>query len=222
MQTAQRHTMTSANEIGQVMRQTQRYWYEDGLSDMGFGVWILGVGLLLAAQALTPPGSPLWLVWGVGGPLLLIGGGVVVNKVVRTLKERITYPRTGYVSYERARGTSRIVRRLATFLVAAGVAAGIIVLQKNWLSLTVIFGFVYLAAFTFVGLRFGLRRYLVLALWSLLLGLALASLSLKIEQAGALFQLGAGAAWLLAGWLTYRQYIASAPQPEEAGDGTSS
>jgi hypothetical protein len=214
--------MGSANEIGNIMRRTQRYWYEDGLSDMGMGAFILAIGLLFIAQALTPPGSPLWLVWGVGGPLLLIGGGVVVSKAVRTLKERITYPRTGYVSYERACGPSHTLRLLATALIAAGISAGIIVVQKNWLSLTVIFGFVYLAVFTFVGLRFGLRRYLAMALWSMVLGLALASLSLQIEQAGALFQLGTGAAWLLAGWLTYRHYIARAPQPQEADDGTSS
>jgi hypothetical protein len=214
--------MRPTNEIAQVMRQTQRYWYEDGLSDMGMGAFILAIGLLFVAQELTPPGSPLWLVWGVGGPFLLIGGGIVVNKVVRALKERITYPRTGYVSYERARGASHTLRLVATALIAAGVSAAIVVVQKNWLSLPIIFGFVYLAAFTYVGLHFGLRRYLVLALWSLLLGLALASLSLKLELAGALFQFGTGAAWLLAGWLTYRRYLASAPQPEEAGDGTSS
>jgi hypothetical protein len=214
--------MASANEIAQVMRKTQRYWYEDGLSDMGMGAFILAIGLLFVAQALTPPGSPLWLLWGVGGPLLLMGGGVVVNKLVRTLKERITYPRTGYVSYERARGASHTLRLMATALIAAGVSAAIIVVQKNGLSLPAIFGFVYLAAFTYVGLHFGLRRYLVLALWSLLLGLTLASLSPRIELAGALFQFGVGVAWLLAGWLTYRRYLAHAPQPEEASDGTSS
>ncbi len=214
--------MTSANQIGKVMRQTQRYWYEDGLSDMGFGAFILALGLLFVASALTPPRSPLFLLWGVGVPLFLIGGGLVVNRVVRTLKERVTYPRTGYVSYEPSRGASRVVRPLATFFIAAGVAAAIVVLQKQWLSLTVIFGLVYMAVFTFIGLRFGLRRYLALALWSLLLGLALAPLSLTSTPASAIFHIGTGAAWLLAGWLTYRQYLASAPQPEEADSGTPS
>ncbi len=214
--------MRSTNEIGQVMRQTQRYWYEDGLNDMGFGAWILAVGLLLVAQTLTPPGSPLWMVWAVGGPLVLIGGGFVMSRVVRRLKERFTYPRTGYVSYERARGASRVLRLLAVIVISAGVSAGIVIVQKNWLSLTVILGFVYAAVLSVIGLRFGLWRYLALALWSLLLGLALAPLSLTTNPAGALFHIGAGASWLLAGWLTYRQYLASAPQPEEAGDGTPS
>src|SRR5512146_1225190 len=179
--------MRSADQIGKVMRQTLRYEYEDGFSDMGFGAFILAIGLLFVAQALTPPGSPLWAVWGLGGPLLIIGGGLVVSKVVRTLKERITYPRTGYVSYERARGTARIVRLLAVALIAAAVSAGIIVVQKNWLTMPVILGFVYMAVFCFVSYRFGLRRYFVLALWSLALGLALASLGLTMDQAGAIF-----------------------------------
>ncbi len=214
--------MKSADQIGQVMRQTQRYWYEDGFNDMGFGAFILAIGLLFVVQALTPPGSPLWLVWGLGGPLLIVAGGLVVSKVVRTLKERITYPRTGYVSYERARGTARVVRLLAAALIAATVSAGIIVVQKNWLTVPVIFGFVYMAVFSFVAYRFGLRRYFVLALWSLALGLALASLGLTTDQAGAIFHVGTGAALLIAGWLTYRRYIASAPQPQEADHGSSS
>ncbi len=214
--------MGSANGIENVMRRTQRYWYEDGFNDMGFGGWILFVGLLFVVQALTPPGSPFLAVWSIAWPLLFIGSAFVMNRAIRTLKERITYPRTGYVTYERARGASKVVRMLAVFFISGGVAAGVVIVQKNWLSLAVIFGFVYAVVLTAIGLRFSLRRYLALALWSLALGLALAPLALSIDQAAATFHIGTGAAWLLAGWLTYRQYIASAPQPQEADDGTSS
>ncbi len=214
--------MESANEIKNVMRRTQRYWFEDGFYDMGFGAFILAIGLFFVAEALTPPGSPLWLVWGLGGPVLLIGGAFIMAKAVRSLKERITYPRTGYVSYERPHGTSRVVRALAAGLVSAGIAAAIIVTQRNWLTLSVIFGFVYAAVLMYLGLRFSLARYMALSLWSLLLGLALAPLSLPMEPAGAIFHLGTGAAWVLAGWLTYRHYIARAPLPQEGDNGSPS
>ncbi len=214
--------MTSANEIKSLMRKTQRYWFKDGFYDLGFGAFILAVGLLFVVQALTPPGSPLWLVWGLGGPALLIGGAFLMSKVVRRLKERITYPRTGYVRYERPHGLSRLGRALAAAILSAGIAMAIIISQRNWLSLTVVLGFVYAATFTYVGLRFSLMRYLVLAAWSLLLGLALAPLSLATDPAGAVFHLGTGAAWMLAGWLTYRRYIAAAPRALEGDDGTPS
>ncbi len=214
--------MESANEIKSVMRKTQRYWFEDGFYDMGFGAFILAIGILFVAETLTPPGSPLWLVWGLGSPILLIGGAIVMAKGVRLLKERITYPRTGYVSYERPRGTSRVVRALAAGIISAGLAAAIIITQRNWLSLAVILGFVYGAVFTYIGLRFSLGRYLALALWSLLLGLALAPLSLPTNPAGAIFHLGTGVAWLLSGWVTYRRYIAHAPLAQEGDNGTPS
>ena len=214
--------MSSANEIKKLMQGTQRYWYEDGFQDMGFGGFILGIGLLFFAQGLTPPGSPLWLLWGIGGPLLLIGGGLVVNKFVRTLKERVTWPRTGYVNYERASGKSRLIRPLLAVIVAAGVSAGIVVVQKNWLSLTMILGLVYMATCTFLGYRFGLRRYLLLALWCLALGLGLAPLALTMEQSGAIYHIGVGSVWVLAGWLTWRQYNRTAPPPQEATHGDDS
>jgi hypothetical protein len=207
--------MESSDNISKIMQRTQRYWYEDGFQDMGFGAFIFALGLLFVAESLTPPGSPLWLVWGLAGPLLLLGGGVVISKVVRRLKERITWPRTGYVSYQRARGKSRLFRLLGVAVVSAGISAGIIVVQRNWLSLTVIFGLVYMATFTFLAFRCGLRRYLLLAIWCLGLGLALAPLPFAREQAVAIYHVGTGAAWILAGWLTWRHYNATAPRADQ-------
>ncbi|MBI5032354.1 MAG: hypothetical protein HZB51_17630 [Chloroflexi bacterium] len=210
--------MKAQSNIDQVMQQTQRYWYEDGFQDMAFGGFILAIALLFGAQTLTPPGSPLWMLWGLGGPLLLIGGAVVASAVVRRLKERVTYPRTGYVAYERARGKSRLVRMGLAFVISAGISAGIVVLQKNWVSLPVILGFVYMATFSFLAFRFGLRRYVFMAFWCLALGLSLASLSLTIELAGAIYHVGTGVALIVAGWFTWRQYDQNAPKGLETND----
>lgn len=210
--------MKSQENINQLMQRTERYWYEDGFQDMAFGGFLLGIALLFGVQAITPAGSPLWLVWGLGSPLLLIGGALLVSKVVRRLKERVTYPRTGYVAYQRAHGKVRWIRASLAFVISAGIAAGIIVLQKNWLSLTVILGFVYLATFSFLAFRFGLRRYVFMAFWCLALGLGLASLSLKSDIAGAMYHVGAGAALMVAGWFTWRQYDQNAPQAMETND----
>ncbi len=210
--------MSSTNNVDKIMQQTQRYWYEDGFHDLGFGGFILAIGLLFLAQMLTPPGSPLWLVWGLASPLFLVGAALIVGKVVRRLKEQVTWPRTGYVSYRRERGASNVLRLLGVIVVSAGVSAAIVVVQKNWLSLTVIFGFVYMATLTYIALRFGLRRYLLLALWCMGLGLALAPWSLTLSQASAIYHIGIGSAWMLAGWLTWRQYDKRAPSAQEVTD----
>ena len=214
--------MSTSRDVEQLMRQTRRYWYADGFADIGFGVFILLIGLLFIAEVVTPPGSALWLVWGLGGPLLLIGGGILAGRVVHLLKERASWPRTGYVEYDKPHGKSRAFRLALTAIVAAAVSAAMIIVQKNWLSFPVIIGVVYLLAFCFIAYRFGLWRYVVLAAWCLGLGLALAPQPLTVEQSGAIFHLGTGLALLLAGWLTWRRYDQSAPPPQEAIDGRGS
>ncbi len=215
--------MSSANDIGKIMQRTKRYWYEDGFQDIGMGGWMLMLGIFFLAEALTPPGSPLWLLWDIGMPLVLIGGGLVVGWVINQLKAHVTYPRTGYVTYERQRkGLSQTFRIVAVMLVSAAVAAAIVLVQKQWLNLTVILGFVFAATFGFLGYRFGLRRYVLLAVWGLVLGIALAPQSLTLEQGSAIFFAGIGLAMIFAGWLTWQQYNRNAPPPNEANDATQS
>lgn len=210
-----------STNIDDLMQRTRRYWYEDGLSDLALGGYFLALGLFFLGQSLTPPGSPLWLLWGVGGPLLLICGGVLANWLIKQLKTRLTYPRTGYVNYERpAGGLSGAARLLGVMLLAAIVSAGMVVASGRWTSLTLLFGLVGLGAFGWVSYRLGLRRYLILGLWSLLLGLALVPFALSLEQGGALFWIGFGLGMIVSGLITWRRYNRAAPPPQEASDET--
>lgn len=96
-------------------------------------------------------------------------------------------------------------------LLAALVAAGFVVIGRGWQSFTLLFGIVFGAAFGFIGYRMGLVRYLLLALWSLIVGLALVPLSLTIDQGGALYLTVIGLALILSGCITWRRYNRYAP-----------
>ncbi len=196
-----------------LMHRTRRYWYQDGFSDLGMAAYMLALALFFAAEALTPLGSPLWLIWGVGGPLLLIGGGLLVNQLVRQLKEGYTYPRTGYVSYERS-GRSRMVQLIGAGLLSAAIAVAIVGLNRGLQVLTPLFGLAFMAAFAYLGYRLQLIRYWLLAALSLLAGLALSPLALGNDQASALFFAVVGLGLLISGGLTWRRYSRSA-QPVE-------
>ena len=204
--------MSARQDIDRVMQQTRRYWYEDGFSELGMGGLLLALGLLFGLESITPPGSPLWFVWSFAWPILLIGGSVLVARLVQQLKARYTYPRAGFVSYER-QGRARLVQLIAVFLVAALIAAGIITLSRGWQSLTLWFGLAFTGAFTYVGFRVGLLRYLLLALWSLLAGLALMPYSLTTEQSGALFFGAIGLAMVLSGLSAWLRFRAAPPEP---------
>ncbi len=194
-------------DVNAVIRRTKQYWYEDGFSDLAMGAFLLLLGLMFAAEALTPQGSPLWVVWSFGWPIILIGGGLLVNWAVKELKTRYTFPRTGYASYE-CRERSRTVQFLGVFLLSALISAGIVIISRGFENLTLLFGVVFAAAFGFVGYRIGLVRYMVLAIISLVTGLALLPLGLDLETGGALFFGVVGAAMLVSGAVVARKYMA--------------
>ena len=211
--------MRSSNDIDGIMQRTRRYQYEDGISDLIMGGFSLLLGLLFAAESLTPPDSPLWAVWGMGLPMFLIGGGLVAGWMMQRLKSRVTWPRTGFVNYER-KGLPRVIALVGIALAAAVVAAGIVLVSRNMVNLTTLFGIVLLAAFGFVGYRAGLWRYVLLGLWCAILGLTLAAFALTLEQSSAIFYVGAGFGMIVSGAVTWRRYNRSAPMPQETNDGS--
>ena len=211
--------MRSPNDLDGIMQRTRRYWYEDGISDLIMGGFLLLLGLLFAGESLTPPGSPLWAVWGMGLPMFLIGGGLVAGWAMQQLKSRVTYPRTGFVNYER-KGLPRVAWLIGTMLIAAIVAASVVAVSRNMLSLMILFGIVFLAAFGFVSYRVGLWRYLVLGIWSFVLGSTLAAFSLTLGQGSAIFFVGIGLGMVIAGVIAWRRYDRGARLPQEPCDGS--
>ena len=115
------------DEVEKIQRRTYRYWYEDGLADLGAG-WVFALlGILFLLQALAPAG-PLAGISAILLPLVVIGGGLLARWAIAGLKARITYPRTGYVSYRQPTGR----RRWLTGLVGDGYgdAGGVLRRQR--------------------------------------------------------------------------------------------
>lgn len=101
--------------ITDIQRRAQGYWFVDGLPEIAGGAAMLACGALLYAAVAT---GAEWM-----GTLAL--GFVIVAFpitawIVQTLKERITYPRTGYVSYPSPSRNRRLLAA-AIALVFAGV-----------------------------------------------------------------------------------------------------
>ena len=88
------------DRMADVERRVQRYWYIDGFGELvGGGGMCLILALYFAAQQYV--GGDTWI----GGllqaslALVLIGGFILVRRLINTAKARVTYPRTGYVEY---------------------------------------------------------------------------------------------------------------------------
>ena len=200
-------TMNTPGNVDQIMKRTQAVWYADGLADVTLGGYFAAIGLFLYAESVTPAGSPFWLLWGMGGPLLIILGGVAAGWILKRLKERLVFPRAGYVNFERtARGKSGMARLAMVAAASAAVAAGVVVVSGRLQNLTLVFGLIGFATCVYLWQRLGLARYLVMAVWSAITGIALTLIGLSMEQGGAAFWLLFGAAMMAIGVVAWRRF----------------
>ncbi|MBN2386903.1 MAG: hypothetical protein JXB85_07775 [Anaerolineales bacterium] len=86
--------------IQHAQQRTVQYDHVDGTPELEFGALFLLVALFYLLLAKVPglaaSSISIWLVM-----VIFIGGGFLLDRLVKILKERITYPRTGYLAHRR-------------------------------------------------------------------------------------------------------------------------
>ena len=110
------------SEIDGVARRTRRYWYEDGFAELASGGLMLLAGIGLAAAYRIFAGLGRWVAGSHGraGMVVLVvviaaqALALIIGRAMRgeiqAAKERVTYPRTGYVAYRQPRPKQRSLR----------------------------------------------------------------------------------------------------------------
>lgn len=166
----------TTDPLQNAQKRAMQYWYVDGTFEFSFG----GLCLVLAAYfyALNAFGNT-WIadLASILLMLVVIGSGFLINKVVMTMKERITFPRTGYISFPRKTGSRRWGRLLLLGAVAAAVSVVMVLLLANrpadfdW-TVTAS-GLLFGAVVTYLGFRTGAARFFVNAALSIGLGLSI-------------------------------------------------
>ncbi len=206
------------NDIDKVVQRTYRYWYEDGLWEIATGCMIVVCGLLLLVVDSVPPGSPLASVLAVGFTILVLTfGWLAVGRTVKALKTRVTYPRTGYVSYHRPEGNRR-----RWLIVAAGGAAGgalfgalSIVYASALVVISIVEGLIIGASLLYLGYRLGLARFYVMAFLSALIGVVTALSGLDGLIVLAAYFGVMGLVLTASGLFTLRAYLSQTQPPVE-------
>ena len=111
-------------ELKEIERRTLKYWNVDGLPELLMGsLWVLWGGLWLAGTAL--PKGPAYVAFWLVVPFVLASSGIFSRWAVQKLKERITYPRAGYVLTKQPRWVGVIVA-LASLLALAALVFGLV------------------------------------------------------------------------------------------------
>lgn len=161
-------------DLTRIKQSSLRYWFEDGLSEIVIGALFMVIGIFNLLQGLLEPGS---IVSGLSGLILifLVTFGILLSRsLIKTFKERLTYPRTGYVSYPKSTSLQRVV---SAFL---GISFAVIVIWlariSSQTSITwtpLILGFALAGFMIVIGFRTSLLRYQVMATLILISGVVL-------------------------------------------------
>lgn len=206
-------------QIDQIVKRTQRAWYEDGLWELGFGV-ILGVlGLYYLLVGALNLEERLGLLLPLIQMVILLGIFWAVGRAIKSLKERLTFPRTGYVSFPRPTGSGRWRKALTAGLLAAFTGGAVAVITEVTVQniMPMVVSIVLALVILYIGFRFGISRYLALALISIGFGIAASLMHLTSLISMAFLFVGIALLWLLSGGLTLASFLRRT-QPADLAD----
>ena len=202
------------DDLNQVTRRVRQYWFADGLAELSVGGAFIVLGLYFYLQSILPSGSLVLLTIQAGFVVLLFGVIFLSRYPVSKFKARLTFPRTGYVSYNRASKKQRIVSAgTAILIVALNLALFLNTpLSLNWIpAITgLIVGIVWLIS----AIRVGLIRFYLQSILSLLLGVGLSLARLETYQSLAVYYAAMGIVLLISGGVTLAKYLRQYPTSE--------
>ena len=143
------------NEITKTQQRTRSYWYSDGIPEIVTGIAFVLIGLPLYASART--GIEMFSTISLVSMILLLP---LSARVVRRLKDRITYQRTGYVKYPRPVITRR--RKVSILALLIAISAAVIVSSRGNYTLSGTLGKSML-----LGMGFGIAGLLAVRAWKM-------------------------------------------------------
>ena len=195
-------------DIDGVTLSAQRHWAEDGLSEIMLGLLFVFIGGgLLVKLAL-----PRWISLDLLISALTIVGVLWLTRGFKKLKERITFPRSGYVALLEPTRT----RRLLTFgsFAVLGLASSLGLLTR------VVVVPVVAAVFAMCFLWGGVQYKQTSMLWEALLTLLFAGVSIRFTSlsggAGVLaLMVMIGTSMAIIGAVRLRGFLKANPRPQE-------
>ena len=192
------------NDLNKTIRRTQQYWFEDGLVELLLGLLFLVLSGLFWWQVVTDSEYGA-LVGGIAMPFIIVLGAILLGVSLRWLKQRLIYPRTGYVTYAKPTHKQRGLSALLGLVIGAAMAIAITQLELAELTPAFIGAGIGLALFM-LGNRVGLLRFYLLAMWDVVVGIAIAFLGVA-ENVASTYALGLiGLSLVVSGGFAFWRY----------------
>lgn len=116
-------------DLEELERRPVRYWNVDGLAELVLGVaWMLWGGAWLVGQTL--PRDWRWTAYWLIVPPTLALSLAAIGPVTRKLKQRLTFPRTGYVEWKTPRQSAGWATAAAILVSAIALAAVLLSMKR--------------------------------------------------------------------------------------------
>jgi hypothetical protein len=197
------------DNIQDTIQRTQRYWFSDGAYEIGMGILFTLLALSFFVMEWLNSFGYLGLIMGILQPVIFLAGFWLFNRLVRKFKEKITYPRTGYLVYPRRSGKRRLTAALISGGTAAvlAVSASIISDRLGGEIMPVISGIIIAAAIVYLGIRFGLNRFYLMAVYIFICGALITLSGIQGINSTALFFGLMGIGWVFSGIWTLIHYL---------------
>jgi len=202
-------------DIEKIEKRTVRSFYDDGLFEVALGLLLLLLGGYFFAQTVVPKDSRLSSVLSILFVLVIVSAGFIVSRILRLLKRRITYPRTGYVAFKKkepSRGR-KIAAAGAGALIGASLAALYALSPSVRVLLPAVNGLLFAIAVLFVANKIGVIRFYVLAAASAVIGVGVTAAGIGDTKGVSLYYGLFGAAFLLSGLAALIFYLNRFPRP---------
>lgn len=210
------------NQMQNLEQRVRSYWYQDGIGEMAGGGMLFLLGVYFAVQGYFGEGSLVTGMLSAGMILVFLAGAYSVRKLVMAFKNRVTYPRTGFVEYRVDREQAKW-RRYAAAVLAVGLAAALVAYNRliRGLDLVVLVSGIMAGLILIVlrGRAAGLGRFYILGTLAILLGAGLSLSGLPQAYGLAVFYSLLGIALMISGGLVLRRYLHDNPMPAEASGG---
>jgi MFS family permease len=188
------------DDLKAIERRTIRSFYDDGLFEIALGAILLLLGGYFFGELVLPESSPLHAFLSSAFVLVIVFAGLLINKILRFLKARITYPRAGYVSFRKERSPKRRWQSAALGALIGGSFPFLMSLVPSFKDmLPAINGLLFGVVFLLLANKSGVARYYILSLASIAIGIALAAAGIGDTRGISLFYALFGAAMVLSG-----------------------
>ena len=203
--------------IEQYMQRPIRYWFSDGLNELAFGLIFIILGIYFYLNAVIHEGSPLYNILDSFFVFVILGLALLINKLIKWLKERFVYPRTGYVKY-RETHRNRWVSIALGFFFAVGVMLLVFTYPKTKALMPTITSVICGFALFWYGYQTNIIRFYLLSLTSILIGFSLSVIGIGNYLGLGLYCLIFAAVLCLSSGLTFWNYLRNTQAPMEPED----